>query len=92
MKDTFLLLEVFIQVSILHVTCSLSCCGIGRDLALIMDVARFKYPPHWVPVTTLFEAMKKIDPETGKSRGFYVMSRSDKVGLFCRIKAGEVLL
>jgi glutathione gamma-glutamylcysteinyltransferase len=22
----------------------------GKDLALIMDTARFKYPPHWVPL------------------------------------------
>ena len=38
----------------------------GRDLVLIMDVARFKYPPHWVNVSLLFEAMKQIDSETGK--------------------------
>lgn len=35
-----------------------------RDLALILDVARFKYPPHWVSVPLLFEAMHKLDPET----------------------------
>lgn len=37
----------------------------GRDLVLIMDVARFKYPPHWVTVSLLFEAMKLIDKDTG---------------------------
>lgn len=37
-----------------------------RDLVLILDVARFKYPPHWVSVTTLYEAMQKIDVDTGK--------------------------
>ena len=37
----------------------------NRDLLLIMDVARFKYPPHWVPLKALFMAMKEIDPETG---------------------------
>jgi glutathione gamma-glutamylcysteinyltransferase len=31
-----------------------------KDLVLIMDVARFKYPPHWVPLRTLFESMKTI--------------------------------
>jgi glutathione gamma-glutamylcysteinyltransferase len=30
-----------------------------------MDVARFKYPPHWVPLTMLFDAMKPIDTDTG---------------------------
>ncbi|MDB4985170.1 MAG: Glutathione gamma-glutamylcysteinyltransferase [Myxococcaceae bacterium] len=28
-----------------------------RDLALILDVARFKYPPHWVPAERLWQAM-----------------------------------
>lgn len=37
-----------------------------RDLVLILDVARFKYPPHWVPLAALYEAMKDVDPETGK--------------------------
>ena len=36
-----------------------------RDLVLIMDVARFKYPPHWVPMTTMWEAMNTADSETG---------------------------
>lgn len=31
-----------------------------KDLVLIMDVARFKYPPHWVPVIKLFESMQTI--------------------------------
>ena len=37
----------------------------NRDLILIMDVARFKYPPHWVPLSTVFESMKTIDQATG---------------------------
>jgi len=36
-----------------------------RDLVLIMDVARFKYPPHWVSMTTMWEAMNTADSETG---------------------------
>lgn len=36
-----------------------------RDLALIMDVARFKYPPHWVSVPRLFESMQQLDSDTG---------------------------
>jgi glutathione gamma-glutamylcysteinyltransferase len=32
-----------------------------RDLALVMDVARFKYPPHWVPISSLWNAMTPID-------------------------------
>jgi glutathione gamma-glutamylcysteinyltransferase len=49
----------------------------GRDLALVLDVARFKYPPHWVSLPRLFEAMQRTDPDTGKSRGWYRVQRSD---------------
>ncbi|XP_060069624.1 uncharacterized protein LOC132549690 [Ylistrum balloti] len=38
-----------------------------RDLVLVMDTARFKYPPHWVPLTAIWEAMKPVDETTGKS-------------------------
>ncbi|KAJ0079561.1 hypothetical protein Patl1_22972 [Pistacia atlantica] len=46
----------------------------GRDMALILDVARFKYPPHWVPLSLLWEAMDSIDIETGQCRGFMLIS------------------
>jgi glutathione gamma-glutamylcysteinyltransferase len=39
-------------------------------MALILDTARFKYPPHWVPLSMLYEAMAYEDPSTGKPRGF----------------------
>lgn len=48
----------------------------GRDLVLILDVARFKYPPHWVPLESLFSAMLPKDAETGRSRGFAQVRRS----------------
>ena len=47
----------------------------GRDLVLILDVARFKYPPHWVPLSTLWEAMTAIDSVTGRSRGWISLAR-----------------
>jgi glutathione gamma-glutamylcysteinyltransferase len=43
-----------------------------RDLALILDVARFKYPPHWVSVERLWQATQTIDPATGRARGWLV--------------------
>ncbi|RZC52149.1 hypothetical protein C5167_020575 [Papaver somniferum] len=46
----------------------------ARDLALILDTARFKYPPHWVPVTLLWEAMNTIDEATGHHRGYELLS------------------
>lgn len=48
------------------------------DMVLILDVARFKYPPYWVSVTDLFEAMVTADPCTDKSRGFFVVSTTDE--------------
>ena len=47
-----------------------------EDAVLIMDVARFKYPPHWVKLVNLFEAMQTIDIENGgKSRGYLIIKR-----------------
>ncbi|XP_051143617.1 glutathione gamma-glutamylcysteinyltransferase 1-like isoform X2 [Andrographis paniculata] len=48
-----------------------------KDMALILDVARFKYPPHWVPVGLLWEAMNTIDESTGLHRGFMLVSRRE---------------
>lgn len=44
------------------------------DRALVLDVARFKYPPHWVPVSELWEAMLPVDEASGRSRGWMVLS------------------
>lgn len=34
------------------------------DKLLILDVARFKYPPHWVDLKLFWKAMRSIDPDT----------------------------
>lgn len=47
-----------------------------KDMVLIMDVARFKYPPHWVPLELLHTAMCSIDEDSGKSRGCLVLTPS----------------
>lgn len=44
----------------------------ARDLALILDVARFKYPPHWTSIERLWRATHAIDPATGRARGWLV--------------------
>jgi len=46
-----------------------------RDLALVLDVARFKYPPHWMQAERLWLAMQSVDPTTGLSRGWIEMRR-----------------
>lgn len=45
-----------------------------KDLVLIMDVARFKYPPHWVPLKMLYNSMGRIDKTTGEQRGYMMIS------------------
>lgn len=44
-----------------------------RDMALVLDVAQFKYPPHWVPVHDLYRATLNCDADTQKSRGYYII-------------------
>jgi glutathione gamma-glutamylcysteinyltransferase len=48
----------------------------GRDLVLLLDVARFKYPPHWVPLDLLYAATKRPDPAAGRSRGWLAFTRN----------------
>lgn len=44
------------------------------DSVLILDTARFKYPPYWVPLQVLFQAMLPVDDSTGKSRGYFLLT------------------
>ena len=46
-----------------------------RDLVLILDVARFKYPPYWVSVTSLWQAMAEKDSLTDRSRGYFLCEK-----------------
>jgi glutathione gamma-glutamylcysteinyltransferase len=47
----------------------------ATDQALVLDTARFKYPPHWMPVELLFAAMQERDPDTGDSRGWLMLTK-----------------
>jgi glutathione gamma-glutamylcysteinyltransferase len=51
-----------------------------RDLGLVLDVARFKYPPHWVALERLHRAMLAVDPDTQRSRGWIVLARREQPG------------
>lgn len=46
----------------------------GSDRFLLLDVARYKYPPHWVTAEALHRAMRAGDLVSGKSRGFLTVS------------------
>jgi glutathione gamma-glutamylcysteinyltransferase len=42
--------------------------------------ARFKYPPHWVPLPMLYDAMRHVDSATGQPRGYLRMSAVPLLG------------
>ena len=47
----------------------------GEDLALVLDVARFKYPPYWVKLDALASAMRDVDADTGRARGWVLLEK-----------------
>lgn len=47
------------------------------DSVLMLDVAKFKYPPAWIGVDELLAAMREIDPDSGKSRGLVVIEKAE---------------
>eukprot|EP00467_Chlorarachnion_reptans_P004396 CAMPEP_0114516504 /NCGR_PEP_ID=MMETSP0109-20121206/17364_1 /TAXON_ID=29199 /ORGANISM="Chlorarachnion reptans, Strain CCCM449" /LENGTH=511 /DNA_ID=CAMNT_0001696899 /DNA_START=47 /DNA_END=1582 /DNA_ORIENTATION=+ len=47
------------------------------DMVLVLDVARFKYPPHWVKLPILFNAMVPKDPDSGMSRGYSIVENGN---------------
>ena len=49
-----------------------------RDLVLVMDVARFKYPPWWVSVDKLWAAMSVGDEQAAEARGYFVCKTTKK--------------
>jgi hypothetical protein len=44
------------------------------DRFLILDVARYKYPPVWVEAEDLWQAMATMDSTSGQTRGFVLIS------------------
>ena len=45
----------------------------GQDYMLVLDVAKFKYPPYWVSLRNMHAALEPKDSATGKSRGYFIM-------------------
>ena len=60
-----------------------------RDMVLILDTARFKLPPHWVPLSRLYDAMLENDPETNKARGYLIIRCSDTLRANCCLACEE---
>jgi hypothetical protein len=45
------------------------------DSVLVMDVARYKYPPLWVSVKELYAGALSVDAVSGRSRGLVIISK-----------------
>jgi hypothetical protein len=44
------------------------------DRVLVLDVAKYKYPPVWIKVSDLFAAMDTVDTVSNRTRGYLVVS------------------
>jgi Phytochelatin synthase len=47
----------------------------ASDSALLLDVARYKYPAVWVPLAQLFAAAQAVDNVSGLSRGLLIVGK-----------------
>ncbi len=52
--------------------------NVETDRLLILDVASYKYPPVWVSTEALWKAMNTVDPASGRTRGFAVVTEAKK--------------
>jgi hypothetical protein len=50
----------------------------ATDRVLVLDVAAYKYPYTWVPVTRLWSAMNTVDSDSGRSRGYLLVTAPAK--------------
>lgn len=46
----------------------------ASDSVLLLDVAKFKYPPTWIGLSDLLAAMATTDPDSGISRGLVIVN------------------
>jgi hypothetical protein len=47
------------------------------DRVLILDVARYRYPPVWVATADLWRAVRTLDSSSGRSRGLVIVRTVD---------------
>lgn len=60
------------QESVGHIS-PLTAYNPDADMALVLDAAAHKYPPHWVPLEMLHAAMAKPTRSGGPARGFVIV-------------------
>lgn len=58
----------------------------ANDLVLLLDVARFKYPPHWVKLARVYEAMQLMDPSIDLPRGLVILKEGAHATGLTRVK------
>ncbi|KAF9942004.1 hypothetical protein BGZ67_003290 [Mortierella alpina] len=63
----------------------------GEDKVLVLDTARFKYPPFYATVTELWNSLLPEDPETGLCRGYFLISTTAKQKLDIQRKRLQAL-
>ena len=51
----------------------------NEDKSLVLDVARYKYPSHWMDIQTMHAGLAKVDPQSNFPRGMVVLSRSTEI-------------
>ncbi|KAJ1994095.1 hypothetical protein GGI25_000868 [Coemansia spiralis] len=49
----------------------------GSNQALVLDTARYKYPPWFGDVDKLYDSLQPADRETGLPRGYFLISRKN---------------
>lgn len=49
----------------------------ATDSVLVLDVAKFKHPPFWVSLSDLLNAIRTIDPDSGRTRGLLIIESAD---------------
>lgn len=45
------------------------------DKVLILDVAKYKYPPVWISIATLYQAINTLDTTSNKTRGLVLVAK-----------------
>jgi glutathione gamma-glutamylcysteinyltransferase len=68
----------------------------NRDIALILDVAKFKYDSYWCSVSEMYESLKPVDVTSSISRGFLIVKKKydievESQGAICSLQLDHAL-
>lgn len=63
----------------------------GKNQALVLDTARFKYPSYFCDADLLYDAMGELDAVTGLPRGYFILTKGAAKPLsLCRISVADL--